>query len=69
MVFFDEYEQLENLSKLKDPLEKLNIKIDFELFRETLNKIYQKIVFLAFSLSYFETNVIRLQRSIDSMCY
>ena len=40
--FFDEYEQLEKLSKLKDPLEKLNSKIDFELFRETLNAIYQK---------------------------
>jgi len=40
--FFDEYEQLEKLSKLKDPLEKLNSKINFELFRETLNKIYQK---------------------------
>ena len=39
---FDEYEQLEKLSKLKDQLEKLTSKIDFELFRETLNKIYQK---------------------------
>lgn len=40
--FFDEYNQLEKLSKLKDPLEKLNNTIDFELFRETLNMIYQK---------------------------
>ncbi len=40
--FFDEYEQLEKLSKLKDPLERLNSKIDFELFRETLHAIYQK---------------------------
>ena len=40
--FFDEYEQLEKLSKLKDPLEKLKSKIDFELFRETLNTIYEK---------------------------
>lgn len=40
--FFDEYEQLEKLSKLKDPLEKLNSKIDFELFREALNSIYKK---------------------------
>lgn len=40
--FFDEYEQLEKLSKLKDPLEKLNSTIDFELFRETLNTIYEK---------------------------
>lgn len=31
-----------NVSKLKDPLEKLNNKIDFELFRELLNTIYQK---------------------------
>ena len=34
--FFDEFEQLEKLSKLKDPLEKLTGKIDFEVFRETL---------------------------------
>lgn len=40
--FFDEYERLEKLSKLKDPLEKLNSKLNFELFRETLNMIYQK---------------------------
>lgn len=40
--FFDEYERLEKLSNLKDPLEKLSNKIDFELFRETLNGIYQK---------------------------
>lgn len=40
--FFDEYEQLEKLSKLKDPLEKLNSKINFELFREVLNSIYKK---------------------------
>lgn len=40
--FFDEYEQLEKLSKLKDPLEKLSTKINFELFRETLNMIYEK---------------------------
>src|SRR6266853_536129 len=40
--FFDEYVQLEKLSKLKDPLEKLNSKINFEIFRESLNSIYQK---------------------------
>ena len=40
--FFDEYEQLEKLSKLKDPLEKLTLKIDFEVFRESLNSIYKK---------------------------
>jgi hypothetical protein len=40
--FFDEYEQLEKLSKLKDPLEKLTSKIDFEVFREALNSIYKK---------------------------
>jgi IS5 family transposase len=40
--FFDEYEQLEKLSKLKDPLEKLKSKVNFELFREVLNTIYQK---------------------------
>lgn len=42
--FFDEFEQLEKLSKLKDPLEKLTGKIDFEVFRETLNRIYEKTV-------------------------
>ena len=40
--FFDENEQLEKLSNLKDPLEKLSAKIDFELFRDTLNSIYEK---------------------------
>lgn len=40
--FFDEYEQLEKLSKLRDPLEKLSGRIDFEAFRETLNGIYEK---------------------------
>lgn len=42
MGFFDEVEQLEKLSKLKDPLEKLNTTIDFEIFRATLNTIYEK---------------------------
>lgn len=40
--FFDEQEKLEKLNKLQDPLNKLSNKIDFELFRETLNGIYQK---------------------------
>src|ERR1035438_7071239 len=40
--FFDEQEALSKLSKLKDPLEKLNQVIDFEVFRENLNAIYQK---------------------------
>lgn len=40
--FFDEYEQLEKLSKLRDPLEKLSERIEFELFRETLEGIYEK---------------------------
>ena len=40
--FFDEQEQLEKLSKLKDPLEKLKSNIDFELFRAVLNTIYSK---------------------------
>lgn len=39
---FDINEQLEKLSKLKDPLEKLTGRIDFEVFRETLNEIYEK---------------------------
>lgn len=40
--FFDEDEQLEKLSKLKDPLEKLSDRIDFESFRGTLESIYEK---------------------------
>ena len=40
--FFDESEELLRLSQLKDPLEKLSNKIDFEIFRETLNSIYKK---------------------------
>lgn len=40
--FFDEQEALEKLSKLKDPLEKLNKHIDFEVFRATLETIYTK---------------------------
>src|ERR1035438_508589 len=40
--FFDEQEALAKLSKLQDPLEKLNKFIDFEVFRETLNLIYEK---------------------------
>ena len=40
--FFDEYEQLEKLSELKDPLERLSDRIDFESFRATLESIYEK---------------------------
>lgn len=40
--FFDEFEQLEKLSRLNDPLEKLSGRIDFESFRATLNNIYEK---------------------------
>lgn len=40
--FFDEQETLGKLSRLNDPLEKLDNHIDFEIFRETLNGIYQK---------------------------
>lgn len=40
--FFDEQETLAKLSRFNDPLEKLDNSIDFEIFRETLNKIYQK---------------------------
>lgn len=38
--FFDEQEALEKLSKLKDPLDRLSKHVDFEVFRETLEKIY-----------------------------
>jgi IS5 family transposase len=40
---FDEYDVLKKLSKLQDPLEKLKNAIDFELFREELEKIYIKV--------------------------
>lgn len=40
--FFDEHEQLEKLSKLRDPLERLSGRIDFESFRPTLDGIYEK---------------------------
>lgn len=39
---FDEYNVLEKLSGLRDPLEKLNSKIDFELFRQPLDAICRK---------------------------
>lgn len=39
---FDEGLQLEKLSKLNDPLERLSKSIDFESFRETLESIYRK---------------------------
>lgn len=39
--FFDEQEALDKLSKLKDPLEKLNRYINFEVFRGTLETIYR----------------------------
>ena len=38
--FFDEQEALEKLSKLKDPLEKLNQHINFEVFRGILEMIF-----------------------------
>jgi IS5 family transposase len=40
--FFDEEETLQKLSKLKDPLLKLNDTIDFEIFRDSLSLIYEK---------------------------
>lgn len=39
---FDEWEMLARLSELGDPLEKLSQRIDFEVFRETLDEIYAK---------------------------
>jgi transposase, IS5 family len=41
--FFDEQETLQKLNKLNDPLVKLNTYIDFEVFRDALNTIYQKV--------------------------
>ena len=40
--FFDEQFNLERISKLGDPLEKLNMAIDWELFRYTLYKHFEK---------------------------
>ena len=39
---FDEIEMVERLKELGDPLEKLSRRIDFEVFRETLEEIYTK---------------------------
>jgi hypothetical protein len=40
--FFDENDRLKKLSKLGDPLERLNIYIDWEQFRELLTGALQK---------------------------
>jgi transposase len=40
--FFDEHGRLEELSKLGDPLERLNTYIDWEQFRGILNRALQK---------------------------
>jgi hypothetical protein len=40
--FFDENDRLKELSKTRDPLERLNIYIDWEQFRGMLNKVLQK---------------------------
>jgi len=40
--FFDENDRLKELSLLGDPLEKLNMVIDWESFRHSLNKIFKK---------------------------
>jgi len=39
--FFAEYDQRASLSKLGDPLERLNACIDWETFREPLAVVYQ----------------------------
>jgi hypothetical protein len=40
--FFDENDRLIDLSKLGDPLERLNMYINWEQFREILNRVLQK---------------------------
>ncbi|TCW62467.1 IS5 family transposase, partial [Treponema sp. J25] len=40
--FFDEQDRLEELSRLGDPLERLNRVIDWEVFRPCLNKVFKK---------------------------
>lgn len=40
--FFDEQEKLDRLSKLGDPLGKINEHINWEIFRSALNKIFKK---------------------------
>ena len=42
--FFDQDIRLTKLSKLGDPLEKLNQGIDFELFRNVLNQDLKKLL-------------------------
>ena len=41
--FFDQDIRLSKLTKLGDPLEKLNQGIDFELFRKTLEDGFEKV--------------------------
>lgn len=41
-TFFDEDERLEKISKLGDNLEKLNRAVDWEMFRETIEKVFEK---------------------------
>lgn len=40
--FFDENDRLRQISRLGDPLERLNIAIDWESFRPQLNKVFKK---------------------------
>ncbi len=40
--FFDEQDRLEELSRLGDPLERLNRVIDWEAFRPCLNRVFKK---------------------------
>jgi IS5 family transposase len=40
--FFDEDDRLRRLSQMGDPLEKISNVIDWEIFRLTLNKVFQK---------------------------
>ena len=41
--FFDQDIRLSKLSKLGDPLEKLNQGVDFELFRQVLDDGFEKV--------------------------
>ncbi len=41
-TFFDYEDRLEKLSKLGDNLEKLNSRIDWEMFRPIINKVFRK---------------------------
>jgi len=39
---FDEQLRLEELSQMRDPLEKINSVVDWEIFRQDIEKVFEK---------------------------